>query len=217
MWYNLFGNFKPKSGNSLVFVVVYCLVIFILNVNLCHSEYVKSNALLPTTTLINGTISVKSTTNINSIRLPTESAEPPIPTTTRTTTTTIATPITATESVSTAHSIVTTAASVPIGFEERPTKQSSILNRLSTIRSIVTTNNVQNSTNAWLNVQRASTSTTLNTEKVDSSNRNTVKSRIKQKQTTSLSQQQQQQQQPQYKVSSWPSKTSGTYLTEGDF
>lgn len=193
MWLNLKTNLKPKSINSLVFVVVYCLIFILPNV--CHSD-TSFTSNVP----ISDTYSPKNKTQL----LVSESPPLRTPTAETTATTTIETTTTI---QLTAPSARPSKASTSVA-KEAPTKQSSIINKLSTIRPNATKNNVKITNGS--NGQRTSTSTTLNTEKVDIS-RNS-KSKPKQKQTSSLSQQQ-----PQYKVSSWPSKPSGTYLSEGDF
>lgn len=184
MWSSLLANFKPKSGYHLVLVVVYYLV-FTLNV--CYSENVTSNAVIPIPNL-------SKSVNSTNLVLP-----PLTPTTTTTITTTPTKLVSSTEIPTNPSTIKATTRIAP-----------SILKRLSTIRpNVAPSNSASSSTNG---IQTKSSSTTLNTEKVDSRN-----VRPKPKQTTSQQQQQKQQQSSQYKVLSWPSKPGGTYLIEGDF
>lgn len=191
MWLNLKTNLKPKSINCLVFIVVYCLIFILPNV--CHGD-TNFTSNVP----ISDTYSPKNKTQLL------VSKSPPLTTTIAAAETTTATNI---ETKTTIPLTAPSKASTSVA-KEAPTKQSSIINKWLTIRPNSTKSNVKITNGS--NGQRTSTSTTLNTEKVDIS-RN-IKSKPKQKQTSSLSQQQ-----PQYKVSSWPSKPSGTYLSEGDF
>lgn len=199
MWSNLLANFKPKSGYHLVLVVVYCLV-FTLNV--CYSQNITSNAVVPIP-------NVSKLVNSTSTVVPLTAAK----IASSTITTTIPSPVTlraARATVEASTEIPTSKTTVKSTTKTAP----SIVKRLTTIRPNVATNGASGSSSSSSSsgIQSKSSSTTLNTEKVDSRN-----VRPKQKQTSSSQHQQQQQQSSQYKVLSWPSKPGGTYLIEGDF
>lgn len=185
MWLNRKTILKPKSVNSLVFVVIYCLIFILPNV--CHGD---SN--FTSNVPRSDTNSPKNKTHLLL------SKSPQLTEITTTAETTVATTIGTTTKIP----LTKPSKEAPTVAKEAPTEQSSsIIKKLPTIRTNATTNNVKIINDST--EQRTSTSTTLNTEKLDISR--ISKSKPKQKQALSLSQQQ-----PQYKVSSWPSKPSGT-------
>lgn len=199
MWLDLRANFQPKSVNSLVLVVIYCLL---FTVNLCHSSENVTAAIVPNAqrSLVIGNVTQWS----HSEQILTNTSAM----VTATTTTAPAAAILVGDSTLATTTTTTTIAAVP--------SKSDILKILtSTIRPP----NIKLDTNSTgINAAKSVSGIPSAADKPNAGGRvPKPKNKQQMNEQKQLQKQQQQQKQSHSKIESWPSKPTGTHKIEGNF